>query len=550
VSAFRHPAGEFPLRHLARQVGALGFRFLLVFLLSMMVQIVEHRVETSEDFLVEEEAASSTPQVPNRPVPGTAAVHATQQHTTAQTSRTPSRAAPGALSAARELLRHPPSSTASPGAMKKWRDDVDRLLDMAHSGSTRSKPRSSRRQHEASTSVRSPSVRGAQTNDLWAELNRRRAREDARVSLEGARERRLNIEGRNLDQDFAAVAPQTPVGARFQAGVPLAGVGCSALADHLHAAIWPSKFRPHLPEKYDGTSNPSEFLQVYATAITAAGGDTTVMTTYFHVALSGPTRTWLMNLTPGSIYSWEELCTRFTANFASAYQQHGVEAHLHKVRQEPGETLRMFISRFTKVRGTIPRISDASIITTFRQGVHDEKMLEKLATHVVETVTTLFALADKCAKVAEGRAWHSAPHVGVAQTGDSGAIPRDGKKKKKGHDHEKPQSTALVIAAVTGGRGDHNKRPRPQRGNSGSCLVHPNSRHTAAECREIIELAKRVSGRREQSPKDGSPPRRRPGKERVDDGEVAAVERDLRYQSLEGDLKDVFAGGSVSGDDS
>jgi hypothetical protein len=23
---------------------------------------------------------------------------------------------------------------------------------------------------------------------------------------------------------------------------------------------WPPKFRPHLPEKYDGTSNPSEFL--------------------------------------------------------------------------------------------------------------------------------------------------------------------------------------------------------------------------------------------------------------------------------------------------
>jgi hypothetical protein len=35
--------------------------------------------------------------------------------------------------------------------------------------------------------------------------------------------------------------------------------------------------RPHLPEKYDGTSNASEFLQVYVTAITAAGGDTTMM---------------------------------------------------------------------------------------------------------------------------------------------------------------------------------------------------------------------------------------------------------------------------------
>jgi hypothetical protein len=83
------------------------------------VQIVEHRVETSMDFLVEEEAPSSTPHVPNHSVPGTATVHAARQHATAQTSRTPSRAAPGALSAARELLCYPPSSTASPGAMKQ-----------------------------------------------------------------------------------------------------------------------------------------------------------------------------------------------------------------------------------------------------------------------------------------------------------------------------------------------------------------------------------------------------------------------------------------------
>jgi hypothetical protein len=105
-------------------------------------------------------------------------VHPARQHTPTQTSKA-SRAVPGALSVARELLRHPPSSTASPGAMKQWRDDVDRLLGMAHSGSARPRPRSSRRQHEASALVRSPSVRAAPTEDLRVELNRRRATEEA-----------------------------------------------------------------------------------------------------------------------------------------------------------------------------------------------------------------------------------------------------------------------------------------------------------------------------------------------------------------------------------
>jgi hypothetical protein len=69
------------------------------------------------------------------------------------------------------------------------------------------------------------------------------------------------------------------------------------------------------------------------------------------------------------------------------------------------------------------------------------------------------------------------------------------------------------------------------------------------KCRKIIDLVKHVNERSEQSSKDGSPPRRRPGKEKVDDGEVTAAERDLGYQSPEGDLKDVFTGGSYSGGD-
>jgi hypothetical protein len=47
-------------------------------------------------------------------------------------------------------------------------------------------------------------------------------------------------------------------------------------------------------------------------------------------------------------------------------------------------------------------------------------MLEKLATRDVETVTTLFALADKCVRAAEGHAWHSAPQTEVAQTAPRG----------------------------------------------------------------------------------------------------------------------------------
>jgi hypothetical protein len=355
----------------------------------------------------------------------------------------------------------------------------------------------------------------------------------------------------NLGKDSATVAPQAPEDARFQTSILLARVGCAALADHLRAVTWPPKFQPHLPKKYDGTTNPSEFLQVYVTTITAAGGDTVVLATYFHVALSGPARPWLMNQAPGSICSWEELYARFVANFASAYQRHGVEAHLHAVRQEPRETLRVFISRFTKVRGTIPRISDGSIIAAFRQGVRDEKMLEKLATHDVDDVTTLFALADKCARAAEGHAWHSVPQVKITKVGDSDVIIQGGgrkKKRNKNHGHEKPQFAVSVAAAATGDQCERSKHPRPQGYSGDMCPVHPKSRHRATDCREIIKLARRVSERRGQSLKDGTPPHHQPSQKGADGKTAAAEGQDLGYQSPEGCLKDVFTGDSDSSD--
>jgi hypothetical protein len=84
--------------------------------------------------------------------------------------------------------------------------------------------------------------------------------------------------------------------------------------------------------------------------------------------------------------------------------------------------------------------------------------------------------------------------------GDSDVVTQGGgrkKKRNKSHGHEKPRFIVSVAAAAAGGQGEHSKRPWPQ-GNSGdTCPVHPKSRHRDADCHEIIELARRVSERRE-----------------------------------------------------
>jgi hypothetical protein len=75
------------------------------------------------------------------------------------------------------------------------------------------------------------------------------------------------------------------------------------LAPHLCMVVWPRKFWPHLPEKYDRAVNPVEFLQIYYTYILAAGGNEAIMANYFPVALMGTVRSWLMNLPEGTLDS-------------------------------------------------------------------------------------------------------------------------------------------------------------------------------------------------------------------------------------------------------
>jgi hypothetical protein len=124
--------------------------------------------------------------------------------------------------------------------------------------------------------------------------------------------------------------------------------------------------------------------------------------------------------------------------------------------------------------------------------------------------------------------------------GSSAAAPGGSKKKnKKNRGANKPQTGApIAAAAAAGGQNPRGKRSRQQRSDPGLCPVHPGARHSASECREILNLAERISKRREQASKDDSSPPRRSGKEKVSD--VAAAEKEFGYQTRKKDLKGLY----------
>jgi hypothetical protein len=66
-------------------------------------------------------------------------------------------------------------------------------------------------------------------------------------------------------------------------------------------------FKTSKIEKYDESTNPTEWLEVYQLAIEAAGGDSYVMANYLPVYLSSSARTWLLGLPMGLVRSYNLL---------------------------------------------------------------------------------------------------------------------------------------------------------------------------------------------------------------------------------------------------
>ena len=98
-----------------------------------------------------------------------------------------------------------------------------------------------------------------------------------------------------------------------------------------------------------------EFLQLYELGIEAANRDEKVMAKWFPMALKDGAHTWLLNLPPGSISSWDEMRSHFIANFQGTRDRPPAMGDLRRTKQQPQETLQKYIQRFNSARLKIPR---------------------------------------------------------------------------------------------------------------------------------------------------------------------------------------------------
>jgi hypothetical protein len=118
------------------------------------------------------------------------------------------------------------------------------------------------------------------------------------------------------------------------------------------------------------------------------------MANYLPVLLDQSTNNWLLSLRENSIRSWDDLKQAFTVNYLATCEQPATKYDLEKLQQSSRYSLRDFIRRFSKIRNSIPNITDAEAIAAFTKGLRHEQLRTKLFGKRPNTITELIHVAN------------------------------------------------------------------------------------------------------------------------------------------------------------
>jgi hypothetical protein len=178
--------------------------------------------------------------------------------------------------------------------------------------------------------------------------------------------------------------------------------GPQAFSRAIRRASFPTRFRtPTTITKYSGESKPELWLADYWLACQLGGtDDDNLIIRNLPLFLSDAARAWLEHLPPAQISNWDDLVKAFGDNFQGTYMRPGNSWDLRSYRQQPGESLRDYIRRFSKQRTELPNITYSDVIGAFLAGTTCRDLVSKLGR---KTPTRASELMDITTKFASGQ---------------------------------------------------------------------------------------------------------------------------------------------------
>jgi hypothetical protein len=137
----------------------------------------------------------------------------------------------------------------------------------------------------------------------------------------------------------------------------------------------PSKFQMPSLETFDETKDPLDHLESFKTMMCLQEVSDEIMCLAFPTTLKGSARIWFKKLTPGSVGSFAQLSRSFFNHFIGGQRYGRPTTHLLNVRQNEGETLRSYLTRFNKKTLLVDEADDKVVLTAFISGLQSGDFL-------------------------------------------------------------------------------------------------------------------------------------------------------------------------------
>jgi len=138
----------------------------------------------------------------------------------------------------------------------------------------------------------------------------------------------------------------------------------------LQASPRPTTYKPITLPKFNGKTDPHQFLMSFEVAVASAGRNETVMAKSFVIAAEGDVLAWYSMLKPRTIYSWENLRDKISANFHGFIVESLTSTDLFQCRQSQGEALWDYFQRFMQTKAKAPSVPEKVAIKEAIKGLH------------------------------------------------------------------------------------------------------------------------------------------------------------------------------------
>jgi hypothetical protein len=234
----------------------------------------------------------------------------------------------------------------------------------------------------------------------------------------------------------------------------------------IRRAPFPARFQaPTTITKYSGETRPELWLADYQLACQLGGtDDDNLIIRNLPLFLSDAARAWLQHLPPTQIFGWDDLVKAFAGNFQGTYVRPGNSWDLRSCRQQPGESLREYIRRFSKQCTELPNITDSDVIGAFLDGTTCRDLVSKLGRKTPTKASELMDIATKFASSQEAVEAifrkDKQPQERQKEDVPEASVQRGTKKKTK----KKAQAKRNAIDADLVAAAEHRNPRKPPRG--------------------------------------------------------------------------------------